>query len=482
MTTIDEMSGDACDDASGTPDSEPPQRGASRAVKPGIEPDGELGIEPAVDLGNALGSALGSVLGAVLACAAVGGDELRDRAASLGDDDVFEALAELESDQRRRDAVRLALLAELDARDLPWRTHGLRTAGWLAHAHQWPRNEAHRQVRTARTCRRSLGDVADAVRDGRLTIHHAEFLTRLATPRVAAVVQSCQQVLIDLARDTAFDQWATDVRMLVRLADADGGHTPGPESDRASISIGLEDDTQLVATLHGANGHAVRAALEAECSRRLRHHRHLVRLDPSHQMPSRSQLLAESLCELVRRGVSAGPGARPPVTDVTLVVHAGDPATSSAQFVDATTTDGVALADGTVRQLLCDSVLHPVVVDSLGVPLDHGTAVRFATPEQRRAALVRDGGCVHPGCDAPHSWVQLHHVVEARLGGATDLRNLASVCPTHHGLWHSRGWHVEPTADGRFEIITPAGRRLRSQRHGRPAPVPVPVLVRRSRE
>ena len=425
-------------------------------------------------------------LDAAFKCAAISGDELRDHAGSLSDDELITAFAELEAGQHVRDAARLALLAELDARDVPWRAVGLRTAGWLAHRHGLPRNEAHRLVRTARTCRRSLGAVADAVRDGRITIHHAEFLTRIATPRVATIIEACQSVLIDLARGTTFDQWVSDVRMLVRLADTDGAHTPGTDSDRATITMGLDDDVHLVAALHGANGQAVRAALEAECSRRLRRHRKLVGVDPSHQLPSRAQLLAESLCELIRRGVSAGPGARPPVTDVTLVIQASDPtstvndavdprsvhATTRPQFANAVTTDGVALADGTVRHLLCDSVLHPVVVDSLGVPLDHGTAIRFATPEQRRAALVRDGGCVHPGCDAPHAWVQLHHVIEARLGGPTDLRNLASVCPAHHGLWHSRGWHVEPTVDGWFEITTPSGRRLRSQRHGRPAPVP----------
>jgi hypothetical protein len=47
---------------------------------------------------------------------------------------------------------------------------------------------------------------------------------------------------------------------------------------------------------------------------------------------------------------------------------------------------------------MCDPVLHALVVDSLGVPLDLGRSVRFANRDQRRAASVRDG--VNPAAHA----------------------------------------------------------------------------------
>ena len=127
--------------------------------------------------------------------------------------------------------------------------------------------------------------------------------------------------------------------------------------------------------------------------------------------------------------------------------------------------DGLSPAD--VDLLLCDPVLRALVVDSLGVPLDLGRSVRFATRDQRRALAARDGGCVFPGCGAPASWTDAHHVVRFSDGGGTDLPNLASLCRHHHGVVHRRGWSMAPTAGQRFTFTTPRGLVLDSQRHGR---------------
>ena len=82
---------------------------------------------------------------------------------------------------------------------------------------------------------------------------------------------------------------------------------------------------------------------------------------------------------------SAAPTSTPatatqgPRTDVTLTVDAFDPTTASDP-------DGVPLADGTTRTLLCDPDLHALIIDSLGVPLDLGRKSRYANRAQRRRA------------------------------------------------------------------------------------------------
>ena len=81
--------------------------------------------------------------------------------------------------------------------------------------------------------------------------------------------------------------------------------------------------------------------------------------------------------------------------------------------------------------------------------------------------MVRDGGCVFPGCDAPPSWVDLHHVIHWGDDGLTVLENLASLCRHHHGVTHRKGWSMTATADEWFIWTTPGGRTLHSQRHGR---------------
>lgn len=130
------------------------------------------------------------------------------------------------------------------------------------------------------------------------------------------------------------------------------------------------------------------------------------------------------------------------------------------------------LADTNLWRLLCNPVIHTFVTDSAHEILQMGRAVRLATPAQRRALRMRDGGCVFPGCDAPIGWTQAHHVVHWSTGGRSDLASMGLLCTTHHDVTHRRDWqmlcnhdlHNQP--DGTFRWISPSGDVLWSQRHG----------------
>ena len=393
------------------------------------------------------------------------------RVADVGlaaDDELVDAVRSMEAAQRQLDAARLAVLGELDARGEPITRTGLPSAAWLGSEFCLPRPATGRAVATARSLRRTLHVVAAALADGVITFDHAALLARLCTPRVEHVVVELQERFIELAQDVRYEQWAREVRALIDLADADGAEPDGSDA-RLSMADGLCGELHLDVDLVGEGAASVRAALLDEVDRRFRAHQRCrdeaAAQDPGgHQdLPGRRQLLAEALVEIVRRGSAVRPGVPAPVTDVTLVVHASDP-------LVALTPDGVRLTDGTYRRLACDATFHALIVDSDGVPLDLRRSARFASKDQRRAAMVRDGGCVHPGCDAPSAWVHLHHVLEWDDDGVTDMVNLASCCPSHHGLWHSRGWSIRAD-DGPgqgFLITTPDGTVLRSQQHGRP--------------
>ena len=173
------------------------------------------------------------------------------------------------------------------------------------------------------------------------------------------------------------------------------------------------------------------------------------------EYPQRSLLLADALVELIAKGLVARANGTTPVTDVTLIVPASGP-------LEGWTPDGVRLQDGTVRRLLCNAIFTPVVVDNLGVPLDMGLGKRLFKPGQKRAIMVRDGGCGNPGCDVPWDWCEIHHVEHWKHGGPTDLPNGLPACSFHHDLWHSEGWRVEPDPDTHhldqgFIIINPDG-------------------------
>ena len=108
-----------------------------------------------------------------------------------------------------------------------------------------------------------------------------------------------------------------------------------------------------------------------------------------------------------------------------------------------------------------------MIVDSLGVPLDLGRRIRWATEAQRRAARRRDGGCVFPGCDARIMWCDVHHCIHDEHGGATDLCNLVCLCRHHHGVTHRKGWSVHVDNDGWAIFTSPTGQQFWGQRHGR---------------
>ena len=107
---------------------------------------------------------------------------------------------------------------------------------------------------------------------------------------------------------------------------------------------------------------------------------------------------------------------------------------------------------------------HPVlaVFDRGGQPLFVGRGSRMATPAQRLALVARDRGCTRPGCPAPPTWCEVHHLTEWQHGGGTDITNLALVCPYDHHLITDTGYTVRlgdpvrPGETARVEWTAPA--------------------------
>ncbi|MFB9377795.1 DUF222 domain-containing protein [Kineococcus gynurae] len=123
----------------------------------------------------------------------------------------------------------------------------------------------------------------------------------------------------------------------------------------------------------------------------------------------------------------------------------------------------------TVRRMACDAGLVPAVLAGSGEPLDLGRTIRAASPGQRRALRVRDGGCVFPGCDRPPAHTEAHHIRHWAEGGPTDLDNLVLLCSRHHHDVHARGWTVT-LDEHRIAYLTPPTRidpRQRPRYHHR---------------
>ena len=74
-------------------------------------------------------------------------------------------------------------------------------------------------------------------------------------------------------------------------------------------------------------------------------------------------------------------------------------------------------------------------------PLHLGRARRTATAAQRFALFARDRGCTKPGCTAPASRSQAHHVdTDWCDGGHTNITNLGLACGCDNCLAYTGGW------------------------------------------
>jgi hypothetical protein len=109
------------------------------------------------------------------------------------------------------------------------------------------------------------------------------------------------------------------------------------------------------------------------------------------------------------------------------------------------------------------ALLPPTLGGAPTQPLEVGRTSRVVQPGQRAALVVRDGGCVFPGCDRPQEWCEAHHLHHWLHGGPTDLANLALVCRAHHRAVHEGGWQLQRDPDGRLTATPP-----RRSRHRRP--------------
>lgn len=85
------------------------------------------------------------------------------------------------------------------------------------------------------------------------------------------------------------------------------------------------------------------------------------------------------------------------------------------------------------------------------------------TAGMRRFLRARDQHCRFPGCRQPVHRCEVDHNLDFALGGATDVRNLAHFCLSHHALKHPDvperyRWTARQRPDGTIEWTSPNGR------------------------
>jgi hypothetical protein len=109
---------------------------------------------------------------------------------------------------------------------------------------------------------------------------------------------------------------------------------------------------------------------------------------------------------------------------------------------------GTHISAGAARRLACEAGLVPAVLGGRSEPLDVGFEQRLANVAQRRALSIEYDTCATEGCERPFAWCDVHHRHAWSRGGRTSLKNIIPLCPHHHRRAH----------DSRFDLsVLPSG-------------------------
>lgn len=176
--------------------------------------------------------------------------------------------------------------------------------------------------------------------------------------------------------------------------------------------------------------------------------------DPKHpELRKPAQIRADGLVDLANHAL----GCDSPVTGVktTVVVRVTlEELQAGYGLGECDSVDGP-ISVGTLRTMLADAQVIPVVLGADSAVLDLGRFTRLFTPEQKIALGERDGGCAW--CLAPPGWCDAHHIRWwERDCGPTDLDNGVLLCRSCHTRIHNTKWTIQ-VSDGLVWFIPPPG-------------------------
>jgi hypothetical protein len=404
----------------------------------------------------------------------------------------------------------LAELAAVDARGAAGAEEGvpaLSTAAWLRTRLRMSAAAATSSVRTARALFRGpLTGTGQAVVDGELSPAHARVLADSTHHLPVQVAAEAEPVLLEAARRLDPPRLRQAVAHLRLVADPEGADRRAERQQEQRglwLSTTWEGMVAVNGLLDPEAGQTLQAALEP-----------LARPANADDPRSGGQRRADALTELARRQLEGGRlprsgGVRPQLLvtvdlDSLLSRHPGgvggetggpwplEPEACRRLACDGAVTrvlvsrhppghhdplqddpdddgdshhgcGGDPTHDGSLagRLRAAMRLLPPTLGGSPTQPLAVGRRRRVVSAAQRAALVVRDRGCVFPGCGRPPGWCEAHHLVPWLEGGPTDLPNLALICRAHHRAVHEGGWQLQRDPDGQL-TVTPPHRRPRA--------------------
>ena len=112
------------------------------------------------------------------------------------------------------------------------------------------------------------------------------------------------------------------------------------------------------------------------------------------------------------------------------------------------TDDAVALVDDPRTDI------YAAIQDTNGTILTFGRSRRLATPLQKLALALREGGiCAHPGCDARWNRCDADHDPPWDNGGLTDIETMRLMCTReHHPHRHQTDTNITRQPNGTWTV------------------------------
>jgi hypothetical protein len=382
---------------------------------------------------------------------------------------------------------RLSLLLPLKHRldaELARTVHGARAAGaaefdGAASMRSWLRGHARlstaaaaQLVRNGRTLA-ALPAVATACAEGAVTADQVSVLAPVVTAENLAAAgeqgipvtgpDGIEAVLVQVAATRPHTDLARVVQHYLDRLDPDGPE-PDPTGQR-SLTFSRHPDGTLSfrGELDAVGGEKFQTAIESIVGANR----------PAGDPRSRTQRQGDALVQLCDNQLASGtlPFQRRIKPHLLLTINLPDLLDPTTGPGAATAGFGALLSAARTRWAACDPDITRIVLDPDGRPLDVGRTQRLFPPHIRRAAEVRDQGCVFTGCHAPTWWCDTHHLLEWALdGGHTSLDNAALLCERHHTQVH-HGFRIQRQPDGRWHTYRPDGTQILTlhQRQAEPA-------------
>ena len=351
------------------------------------------------------------------------------------------------------------------------------TAHWLTWKCGMASRTAQEKVRIARRLE-ELPIITAAFAKGELSYSKVRALTKVAGP-------ATEQDLVEIARHATgaqIERLVSGCRTADRLEAERNADEPDPEStvrwwhdEDGSIVVlarlSPESGDIVVKALEAAIGQERAAAVQAVTEKRSAEHS--AEDDPTEERPSgdcsaeRTDLSPPTSAEAegcpdpatcpVRSRAAVAADALATIADAYLAhperLRTGNDRYAALVILDddtlrgadpdgsCTLGDGTTIEPDTARRLACDCARQPIIRKPDGSLLDAGHQTRTINRATRRALVVRDGGCVFPGCGRTH-WVDGHHIVHWANHGPTRLDNLVLLCRHHHRAVHEGGYTI----------------------------------------